>query len=352
MKVLNKYIKKIYTLLKEHKSKWLALIVLSLVFFLILFPYESAVLYLTSQINKQTKSAIQLQYDSFAIYPLGPTLVFKNPKIFIAGKQRAFTAHQLSLKPSYKSLLQLKPGGIITIRWKKNALLSLIIRKTKIKRKNPGWLLQVSTQNFNPLFLSAFFPVLSKTEGKINISMEVFLDPLFEVQPKGFWNIEGNNIQSRISSYTIPNNPTFGTIMFPYFKWSQFRSNGQIKNGEITISDLSLGKKKDTSQIKLRGVVFIDLKKHTVSKRIKPQLRSYNIGLDMLMSTHLKNQFYPSLDILLSKIGSKTPQGWHYLGLINGARFSIPRFSPVSKLPTLQEIQNPTGEEESKLENL
>ncbi len=348
MEKLNTYIKKFYNFLKTHKNKWLVLITFSLLFFLVLFPYESAVLYLTNQLNKQTKSSVQLQYDSFFINPLGPSLVFRNPKIFMAGNQNAFTAKKLTLQPSYKSLLQLKPGGIITLQWLQEASLSLTVRKTQIKKKTTGWLFHIKAQNFNPFFLSTFFPVMSKVSGKINISIEMLLDPLFETQPKGVWNISGQNIQSRFSSYTIPNNPTFGAITLPYFKWNQIHSNGKIQNGEIIISDFSLGENKDTSQIKTRGVLRIDFKKHIASKRIKTQLRQYDIGLDMSLSEDMKNQFYPSLDILLSNIGSKTPQGWRYLGLVKGASFSIPRLSPVSKLPTLQEIQNP---KEPELEN-
>lgn len=348
MNMLNTYIKKLYQFLKTHKSKWLVLIVFSLIFFLILFPYESAVLYLTNQLNKQTKSSVQLQYDSFFINPLGPRLVFKNPKIFMTGYQNAFTAKKLTLKPSYKSLLQLKIGGHIILQWSKGSSLSLTVRKTQIKRKKLGWLFHINAQNFNPFFLSAFFPIMSKMSGKINISIEAILDPLFETQPKGSWSIRGQNIQSRFSSYTIPNNPTFGTIMFPYFKWSRIHSHGEIKNGEFIISDFSLGENKDTSQIRTRGIFRIDFKKHISSKRIRTQLRQYNIGLDMSLSEDMKNQFYPSLDLLLSKIGAKTPQGWRYLGLIKGTSVSMPSPSPVSKLPTLQEIQNP---KEPELEN-
>ena len=338
MEILNKYIKKLYQFLKTHKSKWLIFILFSVGFFLIRFPYEEAVLYLMNQLQKQTKSSIQLKYDSFHINPLGPALVFNNPKIITPANQSTFTAQQLSVRPSYKSLLQLKEGVIITLKWPDSTLKSTI-RKKKMKKNLSGWLLHLKTYNFNPSLLSAFVSLLSKTKGKINIDMEIFIDPTFETQPVGSWNLSGENIYSQAFSYTFPNG--IDVITLPDFKWSRINSVGQLQKGEISIADISFGKKKDVFQIKSRGIVSVNFIKKGFSKKIRPHFKSYNLGLDILIGEDWQ-QLERTLDLLLKNIKSKTPQGWHYLGYIKGntANFLNPP-TPVSKLPTLQEIQNP-----------
>ncbi len=342
MKILTKYIKILYQFLKHHKGKWLVFILFSIVFFLIRFPYEETVLYLMNQLQKQTKSSIQLRYDSFHINPLGPALVFSNPKIITPVNQSTFTAQQLNVRPSYKSLLQLKEGFVVTLKWPASTV-KATIRKKQIKKDLSGWFLKLKTHNFNPSLIKAFVSPLSKTKGKINIDMEVVVDPTFETQPEGSWSLSGENIYSQAFSYTFPNG--MDVISLPDFKWSRINSIGQIKKGEITISDISFGEKTDVFQIKSRGIVSVNFIKKGFSKKIRPLFKSYNLGLDILIGEDWQQLERP-LDLLLKNIKSKTPQGWHYLGHLKGntANFLNPP-TPVSKLPTLQEIQNPTDDE-------
>ena len=344
MEILQKSLKKLYQFLKTHKSKWLIFILFSVVFFLIRFPYEEAMLYLMNQLQEQTKSSIQLKYDSFYISPLGPALVFNNPKIITPVNQSTFTAQQLSVRPSYKSLLQLKEGVVITLKWP-GSMLQSTIRKKQIKKDLSGWLFHLKTNNFNPSLLSAFVSLLSKTKGTVNIDMKILIDPTFETQPEGSWSFSGENIYSQAFSYTFPNG--MDVITLPDFKWSRINSIGQIKKGEITLTDISFGEKKDVFQIKSRGVVSINFTKKGFSKKIRPHFKSYNLGLDVLIGEDWQQLERP-LDLLLKNIKSKTPQGWHYLGHLKGntANFLNPP-TPVSKLPTLQEIQNPADDDET-----
>lgn len=344
MGIIKKYIKKLYHFLKVHRVKWLIFFLITFLFFLIRFPYEEAMSYLMIQLQEQTKSSIQLRYDSFYINPLGPALVFNNPKIITPANQRTFTAQQLILRPSYKSLLQLKEGVIITLKWP-GSILKSTIRKKQIKKDLSGWLFQLKAHNFNPSLLSAFVSIFSKTKGTINIDTEIFIDSDFETQPIGSWSLNGENIYSQAFSYTFPNG--VDVISLPDFKWSRIHSTGEIKKGEITIANLSFGEKKDVFKIKSRGIISVDFKKQGLPKKTRPIFKNYNFGLDISIGEDWQ-QLERSLDLLLKNIKSKTPQGWHYLGHLKGntANFLNPP-TPVSKLPTLQEIQNPVEEDET-----
>lgn len=344
MEIITKYLKKLYQFLKIHKSKWFIFILFSLVFFLIRFPYEEAVLYLINQLQKNTKSSIQLKYDNFYINPLGPSLVFNNPRILTPVNQSTFTAQQLSIRPSYKSLLQLKPGVVITLK-QLDSMLNITIRKKQAEKDKSGWFTHIKTHNFTPSSLSSFSSVLSKIRGKINIDIEILIDPTFEIQPVGSWSINGENIHSQVFSYTFPGD--VGTVSLPDFKWSRINSIGHIKKGQFTISDISLGEKKDAFQIKSRGIVSVNFTKQGFSKRVTPHFKSYNIGLNVLINEDLMPKLY-DLNIFLSyidKFKTTTPQGRRYLTHIKGnsANFFDP--SSISKLPTLQEIQNPEDDE-------
>ena len=338
MSILKKYIGILYQFLKIHRIKCLVFILLSVVFILLRFPYEEAVLYLISQLKEETRASIHLKYDSFYINPIGPSFVFNNPKILITKNQNTFTAQRLIIRPSYTSLLQLQPGVALVLKWP-GSIMNATIRKKQIKKNKPGWFIKLTAHNFNPALLDSIVPTLSKTKGKINMDMELLLDPVFETQPEGFWNINGNNIHNQALSYTFPG--AIGTVSLPSFKWSKVSSRGQIKEGEIVISDISIGGQKDAFQIKSRGVISIDFIKSNLSGKIKkPLIKSYSMGLDILTSEDLKPKLY-FLNLVFSSIESKTPQGWRYLGYVKGNTANFFNLSPAPQLPTLEEIQNP-----------
>ncbi len=334
---MKKYRDKIYKFLKKHKNKWLLFLLFSVVFFLIRFPYKETVLYFLTQIKN--KSPVEFQYESFYIHPLGPWLVFKNPEISGLGKQKgSFKAEQIKLRPSYKSLLNIKPGAVIRVKWSYDSLLNIQIKKKKIKKGRFGWFARLKGRNFHPAKLSAFVPFLSKTKGTINGDMEIFLDPEFITQPVGFWNIRAGGFHSEALSYTFPG--AVGTINLPSLKWSQIHFQGKIREGEFIISDLTLGAKKDTFQLKTRGLVSLDFVKSGFSKKVRPRFKSYHLGLDILADEELKPRLY-FLDLFFSSAGSQTPQGLRYVAEIKGSTALFFDMTPVPQLPTLQEIQNP-----------
>ena len=347
MNIIKKYLQIFGQWLKTHKKKWVLCIILTGAIFLIRFPYEEAILYCINQINKQTKHSIQLKYKSLYINPLGPTIIFNKPEILTKITQNTFKAEQLSFRPSYTSLIQLKLGGIITVKWPNSTLKTSVRRKNlDIKSQNGkkklGWLFNINTKNFNPSVLNSFIPTLSKTKGNINIDMKITVDPEMVQQPEGYWNITGQNIYIQALSYTFPGR-LLGGISLPAFQWSQINSQGQIKKGEISIANLSLGGKTDDFQLRTRGVLSLKFIPSTIG-RIRLNMRNYNLGLEILANENIESQFY-SLDLLFSKIKSKTPQGWRYLGRIKGNTTTLPSISPVSQLPTLEDIKNPSAAE-------
>ena len=191
---------------------------------------------------------------------------------------------------------------------------------------------------FVPVFVPvprAFVSVLSHTKGKINLDMELWVDPLFKTQPEGSWQITGRDFQSQALSYTFPGD--MGAISLPHFNWRNLSAEGRIKKGEISITDISCGDKKDSFQIQTRGIVSLNFTKQTFSKRITLNLKSYSLGVKVLVREELKNKLR-FLDWFLEETKSKTPEGWLYMAHIKGNR-AIFDPSPVDKLPTLSEIK-------------
>ena len=336
MEKIKKCIQILWEWLKIHKKKWLAFTAIFIFFFLILFPYEEVVSYFINKLNINTKNSVQLQYESFYINPLGPCIVFKKPEIFTKMTQNSIIADQLKLRPSYKSLLQFKMGGIITLKWP-SSLLNIIISKKQKEDNASDWHIHIKSPYFNLSDFRFFSPLFNKIKGIMNIDIKMLLDPNFTRQPEGQWNINSHYFQSQALSYTFPG--SIGNISLPAFKWSQINLQGKIKKGDITVSDISLGDKKDTFQLKTRGIISIDFLKQRASQRIRSRLKSYHLGLDILVNKDLKPKL-SFLSIFLPSIESQTPQGWRYLGEVRGNMRNFDIFR-TETLPTLQKIQNP-----------
>ena len=331
--------------LKEHKKNWLLFFLLSIGFLLIRFPYESAMLYLIGQIQERTKSAFQLKYESFYINPLNLSVVFNNPEIMIKQSQAVLKAKRVQLSPSYAGLLRGKPGGSATLQWP-DSTVNVTFRKKTVEKDKTKWLVHVRTRDLNPALLSVFAPLLSHTKGKINLDLELLWDPLFKAQPEGSWQLTGQEFQSQALSYTFPGD--MGAISFPHFRWSRLRAEGQMRNGDISLADLSFGEKKDSFQIQTKGLVSLEFFKQPHSKRVTPRLKNYSLGVKILVKEELEPKLR-FLDWFLKSAKSQTSQGYLYMAHIKGYSMGVPDVSPVDKLPTLSEIKSPPKADEIDL---
>lgn len=342
MPILKIYLKKLWSWLKFHKKKWFIFFFLCAFFFVIQFPYEESIKYLTDKIRSETKSSFQLSYDSFYFNPLSLSLVFKNPKIQLHPGEQLLILKNLKISPSYRFLFTLKPGGKVILIGK-NSTITFTFQKKNIEKSQPGWFITLSTDQWNPSDLSAVWPLLSKISGKINFYGELQLDPTFKSKPKGMWQLTGYNIQTKDFSYTFPG--TIGTITLPDFQWGRLFSTGKIKKEEVWISDLIAGEQKDLFQIKTRGNLLLAFNKNIRAKFPKVYVKGYDMGLDILVDDDLRQKVY-FLGLLFESVASQNPNGsWRYLARIKGNPANFFDLSPISSLPSLQEMQNPENVE-------
>ena len=336
------YWQKTWGLLKQNKKKLAVFILLCISWFIILFPYQEAVEYLSRKIRTETRSSFQFSYDRFYFNPLSMSLVFKNPKIRIHPDQQDLALQTLKVSPSYKALLGFRLGVWLSLEWK-DSKIQFTVQKKNIEKKQPGLRLSIKTYQWSPSSLSAVWPLLSKVSGRINFQADLQWDPSFKHRPKGSWALQAYNIQSQALSYVFPGRTT-GAVSLPEFQWKQASSKGRIKRGEFLISHLFIGGAKDPFQMKARGLMVLDFYKRGFSRFPKMNINNYDIGLEIISSEHLKQRLY-FLDLLLAGVSSKTNKGWRYMARIKGNRANFFDLSPLSQFPSsleeLQETQKP-----------
>ena len=340
--MLKIYLKKLWSWVKLYKKKWFIFFLLCAFFFVIQFPYEESIKYLTDKIRTETKSSFQLNYEGFYFNPFSLSLVFKNPKIQLHPDGQHLILKNLKISPSYRFLFTFKPGGKVVLIWE-NSRITFTFQKKNIEKSQPGWFITLNTYQWNPADFSAVWPLLSDISGKINFYGELQMDPTFKSKPKGMWQLRGYNIQSKDFSYTFPG--TIGTITLPDFQWSTLSSSGRIKKEEVLISDLIAGEQKDLFQIKTRGSLLLAFSKNIRSIFPKVYVKSYDMGLDISVDDNLRQKVY-FLGLLFESVASQNPNGsWRYLARIKGNPANFFDLTPISSLPSLQEIQNPENVE-------
>ena len=332
--MFKKYLFSLFRFLGTHKKKCFIFILLFLAFSLIRFPYNEVVSLVLNRMGE--KYSVHLKYRGFYINPLNFSLIFKEPEINTPFNTSVFTAKRMSMRLSYSSLLRLKPGVVLVLEWP-DSYWNVMLSKKKVEKDKMGWQLQMKGSNFNPLVLQGFSPLFSKMTGKINFDIKALIDPDFEIQPEGSWTVKGVGFRSEPLSYTFPGH--IGSISLPTIEWSGLSSEGQIKEGQLTISDLSFGKKKDPLSLRARGLISIDFTKRRLIRKVRPRLKSYNLGLEVLAeeSMRAKSYFY------FFPRATQTPQGWR--AHIEGTADKFLRFDPVAQIPTLEELKNSEQED-------
>ena len=335
--ILVKYLQTSWTWFKTHKKKWLVFLALSLLFFIIRFPYKPALRYAVNTLKAQTRSQFQLNWDSFYIHPLGPAVVLKNPKFKLRPEQNELQLSELKIYPLYKALFTLKPGMRIVLKHSSSEV-ELQMQKTNLEKNIKGFGLTINTRRLDPSLFSDLFPLLSKVQSRIDFYLKIKWDPQFKQSPKGEWRFRAENTKSQALSYTLPG--TIGTISLPAFQWKNADSSGEIKKEEILISDINFGEEKEPFQWKMRGVFSINFNKNRFSAFPRMSIKNYNTALDIIVNPELKKKLY-FLDLFFEPAARKISTGWRYLAQIKGNRVNFFDLSPVESLPSLAELQGP-----------
>ena len=346
MTYLSNFIAYLFTAFRRYKKKLFLFLALVLLFFTIRFPYEEGVSFLLNQIKKGTNNAFNLHYDSFSINPIGPTIVFRQPEVYIRAIDTTLKVRQIKLSPSYLSLLTLNLGGKINVLLQNASHLHIVLKQKKIKNSQNGVALDINIPRLDPQALRSIFPQITQWKsGSIQFKMTVELDPSFTAQPEGIWFLEGKNLETRALSFSSftqnPNTIGIGSFPFPPFKWGKIFSRGSVKDGEIQVSSLHIGEEKDSFQVKLAGLALVPLQRGSYSPMPRGKLESYDFGIEVQATDAIKSKLF-FLDLLFgndaqTKEGHKTK----YLARVSGNRSQKFSLTPIQKLPTLEEIISP-----------
>lgn len=320
--MLADFIKKIF---KFHKKKLFLVLVSSLFFSLVLFPYDDLADVLTVQVSKLSNNQVFLQFERLGI-DFFPSPGISLEQVEIETPQLPLIkAEELTLSPSIAGLLTFKPGVVARAKGFLEGDVSLKVKSGEkveddVYRKE----LELKVASLELSHLKELVEIPVKVSGRANLYSTLNIDPSFRDQPQG--EIELTTGELKLPPSTIPT--YYGPLSLPAFNWSQVKIKGRIVGGKFIIELAELGDSKDSLNGQLKG--SIDVMINARSGNTTPQLGAYELKLKLNVTKSAQESLSLFLGIL-DNYKTATLTGSTYSVRISGARFGVnPSISALS----------------------
>ena len=308
-----------FKLIKPYK-KWIALtVLLTLVIFVLRFPWEKTLQKAASVLLKTLPLSADPGKVEALFFPPGVAFhecFFEGPSFLSqleVDELRMYPAFSklLALKPGMKAFLKKDDSSLAFTLWLQNKKSkNLQVKEIYIKGQAPKVNLSLMNALDNPL----------KMFGNIRFRFD-FMSPRRDLKKaQGAINLTGLGVA--IKDGLISTN--LGDIALPDLKWSEVNLKMRLKEKELTIERLQLGTAKDSLFVQLRGNVELKF----IRNRVK--LSYYDLQTQIEVNRNLQSSLITTLDIFLDNTKTSIEKGTRYLARIRGAGNQTPDIEKLS----------------------
>jgi len=269
-------LKKIFSSLLQNKSKILILILSTIVFIFILFPFDELGDLVSSQVAKMTGNQLSIQFDrmSLNLFPIG--VQFGNVHVDPANAP-SLSADELGVHPSIAGLISQKPYGSISADgFLKGNLNVKVSSAPKTEKGTERHRLEISAKkiSLNQIRQMANLPVNLK--GSMNIDTTAMADLALIEQP------EVSELSLSINQFELPSgsiNMNGFEVTIPGLKLSQLELKGRMNEGKFYIESSQIGKPGDEVVGQVKGTWNIEF--INAGGRPMPRFGAYDLQLDL-----------------------------------------------------------------------
>lgn len=278
-----------------------------------LFPYEDLLQKNLIRMGQQNNT-VQFEYQSSSIGIFPPRFSLNTVELTAPSFLKSIQLDQITLKPSYLSLLALKLGAKIHLV-KENSSVHLWIRKA-FSRKQQSFLVQVYSQQLETHHLDFLSSYFAHSKGSLNFLLDFNLDPTLNLPIEGSFQIVGRQLEFKPHSFS---RQYIGTIHIPLFKWSSLNGKIDFSDNRVNIETFKVGQPSDSFYLDLNGFINVTF------SRLRQSIQEYELDLDLILSEEIKNQFF-FIDLFLSDIEEKTQDDqFRYQTRISGRSLYPPK---------------------------
>jgi len=300
---------------KYHKKKILVVILSTLAFGVVLFPYDDLGDVITVQVAKLSGNQVFLQFEHLGldIFP-APGLNLEQVEV-ATPTLPALKADELTLSPSIAGLLTFKPGFVARAKgFLEGDILLNFKSGDKVEDGVYRQDIELSVGGLELGALKDFIELPVPLKGKANLKTTVVVDPTYRDQPDG--EIELNTGRIDLPPSTVPT--YYGPLSLPAFQWSQVKLKGRLSGGKLIIENADIGDSKDAFNGQFKGSISINMVNTGAGPT--PQFGAY----ELKMKLNVDKTAQESLSLFLGILdGYKKPNfnGASYAVRISGTRF-------------------------------
>lgn len=319
-------------LLKFHKAKFAAVILFTLVFAALIFPYDDLGDMVTSKISEISAGAWYIQFDklNLGFAPPGikaenvvvesfllPTLNTQSLQIspWIAGALAGKAGAQISASGLFK--------GDVSIDFKEGDKQKSGEREKKIVIKAEHVALPQLAE-----FLRSGNIMNLALQGTLGADTNISIDPLFDRQPTG-------HIGMKVAGLVLPSqalNTQMGPVQTPTLNLGQLSVQAKMGEGRIELEDLSFGGPNEDLTGKVRGDLSMAFRRDVAG--VRPQMGAYDLKVDLSVKKNFLEASSKSgaglIFVFINKFRQETPQGARFAFRMKAPNsFTPPEFLPL-----------------------
>ena len=304
-------IKNILRILFPSKKIFLLNLLLLFLMVLILFPYNDVIQKLTYKLSKISTST-HLQYDSHSLGFFPPRLILKKAELITPWTTGPAVFDQLTIYPTYLSLITFNPGMKITARIGKSKLKIILKTSFSSQNKNPSPVqIRAESQGFEIKHFQLLSPFFKGSKGLIDFFTDLKMNTRTNVI-NGSMQMQAKDIF--FNSYSF--SQSIGTWTLPQLQWKSLEGKASLNNGRLNVQTIRIGEMNDPLYLQSKG--FVNLKFGALQL-----IREYNLELNLMLDEEMKNQFF-FLDLFLSNVEEKIGKNrYQYKAKVTG-RSSYP----------------------------
>lgn len=231
--------------LRNEKKKILIYFLFTLLFLVVLFPFGDLSDFVTSQISKATNNQVFVQFrdPGFSIFPsLGFELQEVNVETHFLPPIKA---QSLTVAPSILGLITFKPGVKLNATKIMGGDLDLSLQQSG----KTNQIVNVESENLELGEILNLTKIKLPITGKVNMVGSADIDGSFVEQPKAELDIQINKFDLSSDSIATP----LGPLNLPPLSLSKVNIKGEMKDGRVTIEQLTAGQSSDEMQANVRG---------------------------------------------------------------------------------------------------
>ena len=315
------FLKKIFSFFWKFKKTLFFIIFLTVVFFVIRFPWNHLLENLAKNFQNKSPSALHTDFDRLELKIFPPGVELKN--FFLKYKQKNLNLDSLRISMDLGQWLAFKKAWKVTAS-KEGSFLDLRFwKKEKALKEDPSsepikiYFIKASSYSLNLKLLNELFPNM-KWSGRASAHFDYEGSIKKQENIKALLNLKAENVQISKTQLNTP----LGPLNLPPVFWRKAEIALQVKDGEIIFKTLQLGSASDSFIVKMKGSSSF------LFSYGRLRLNSYNFQLQMDL-----DKDFPSglLDLMFANYKEDKGGFYRYKLRLTGQGNQIPDMEKLEK---------------------